>query len=203
LRLSWFDQIVPAYWLVRHDILSAQEHLNFSTLGSKLAAIQKVTLYEAVNMIQLGTMPLPAFLRLHPEAKITPEELATLKAYLAPWTPAPGGDGKTSAATAAVPSAIPTPVNLAAVQPEFDGFPFDPAFKSWKLISTTDRGDNNTFRFVLGNDIAVLAARTGTMPNAGLCRVKEPERLLIRCRAFDVRHSPTMLEGWIIHPLFL
>lgn len=33
-RLSWFDQIVPGYWLVRHDILTAREHLNFSTLGS-------------------------------------------------------------------------------------------------------------------------------------------------------------------------
>ena len=32
-RLSWFDQIVPAYWLVRYDILTAREHLNFSTTG--------------------------------------------------------------------------------------------------------------------------------------------------------------------------
>src|SRR5580698_1690979 len=29
-RLSWFDQIVPAYWLVRHDVLTARQHLNFS-----------------------------------------------------------------------------------------------------------------------------------------------------------------------------
>lgn len=34
-------------------------------------------------------MPLPEFIKLHPEAKVTPEELATLKGYLAPWTPAP------------------------------------------------------------------------------------------------------------------
>ena len=34
-RLLWFDEIVPGYWLVRHDILTAREHLNFSTLGSK------------------------------------------------------------------------------------------------------------------------------------------------------------------------
>ncbi|MGC2401663.1 MAG: heme-binding domain-containing protein [Acidobacteriaceae bacterium] len=34
-RLAWFDQIVPAYWLVRRDILIAREHLNFSSLGSK------------------------------------------------------------------------------------------------------------------------------------------------------------------------
>jgi hypothetical protein len=49
------------------------------------------------------------------------------------------------------------------VQAEFDGFPFDPDFENWKPISTTDRGDNNTFRFVLGNDIAQNAARSGNV----------------------------------------
>ncbi|HWB97512.1 MAG TPA: cytochrome P460 family protein [Bryobacteraceae bacterium] len=154
-RLSWFDQIVPAYWVVRHHILTAREHLNFSTLGAKSAA-QKATLYESVNMIRLGAMPLPAFLLLHPEAKVTPEELATLKAYLAPWTSEPR-------APANAPAEIPSSVNLATVQPEFDGFPFDPTFESWKLISTTDRGDNGTFRFVLGNDVSARAARTGSL----------------------------------------
>jgi hypothetical protein len=159
-RLSWFDEIVPGYWLVRHDILTAREHLNFFTLGSAPAAMQKATLYEAVNMIQLGAMPLPKFVRLHPEAKVTPDELGTLKAYLAPWTPAPnpmpsaqpGSGGKIDALA---------PASLAMVQPELNGFPFDPSFESWKPISTTDRGDNHTFRFILGNDVAVKAAQTG------------------------------------------
>ena len=167
-RLSWFDQIVPGYWLVRHDILTAREHLNFSTIGSKPAAAQKGTLYEAVNMMQLGAMPLAQFLRLHPEARVSPEDLATLKAYLAPWTPAtaqpgntPGVGGKTDAPPAAVPAAAPPPVSLAAVRAEFNGLAFDPTFETWKVISTTDRGDNNTFRFILGNDIAVKAAQAG------------------------------------------
>lgn len=172
-RLSWFDQIVPGYWLVRHDILTAREHLNFSTLGSKPAAAQKATLYEAANMIQLGAMPLPSFLKLHPDAKVTPEELATLKAYLAPWSGAPvptngsangagatKGAGSNGAALSAVP---PVPLALATVLPELDGFPFDPSFENWKPMSTTDRGDNNTFRFILGNDVAVEAAQTGNI----------------------------------------
>jgi hypothetical protein len=168
-RLAWFDQIVPGYWLVRHDILTAREHLNFSTLGSKPPAAQKATLYEAVNMIQLGAMPLPSFLKLHPEAKVTPEELSTLKQYLAPWTPAliPIADAqqpnneKTGASM--ISPEIPARVSLQAVPPEFNGFPFDPAFESWKPISTTDRGDNNTFRFILGNDVAVKAAQAGNI----------------------------------------
>jgi len=160
-RLAWFDQIVPAYWLVRHDVLSAREYLNFSTLGSKPPAVQKATLYEAVNMIQMGAMPLPRFTRLHPEAKVTAEDLATLKAYLIPWT-ATSIEGGTVPANGK-PMSYGAPVSLASVQPELDAFPFDPAFENWKPISFTDRGDNNTFRFVLGNDIAIRAAQSGNI----------------------------------------
>jgi hypothetical protein len=49
------------------------------------------------------------------------------------------------------------------VPPEFNGFPFDPNFEGWKPISTTDRGDKNTFRFVLGNNVAVKAALSGNI----------------------------------------
>ena len=26
-RLAWFDEIVPGYWLVRHDVLSGRGHI--------------------------------------------------------------------------------------------------------------------------------------------------------------------------------
>ena len=73
-RLAWFDQIEPAYLIARHDILIARSHLNFSSLGSAPPAVQRAKLFEAVNMIQLGAMPLPQFVALHPDAKVSPEE---------------------------------------------------------------------------------------------------------------------------------
>src|SRR5438270_11035811 len=130
-RLAWFDQIVPGYWLVRHDVLTARDHLNFSTLGSKPAAIQKATLYESVNMMQLGAMPSPRFLALLPDEKLIPVEPATLKAYLAPWTTAPeqpGTEAKAEASPAIVPGGKIQPVSLASVQQEFNGFSFDSDF---------------------------------------------------------------------------
>lgn len=111
-------------------------------------------------MIQLGAMPLPQFVALHPDAKVTSEELETLKAYLAPWTPAADQPGNATPKTNKT-DAAPAPVSLGAVPAEFNGFPFDTSFESWKVISTTDRGDNNTFRLILGNDIAVEAAASG------------------------------------------
>jgi hypothetical protein len=156
-RLAWFDQIVPGYWIVRHDVLTARRHLNFSTLGSQPIAAQRASLFEAVTMIQLGAMPLPQFTRLHPEAKITPDELKMLKDYLAPWGPLAPPSADLPIATSD-PTAI---ASLDTVKPEWNGVAFDPSFKSWKPLSTTDRGDNNTFRFVLGNEIAVKAVRSG------------------------------------------
>lgn len=153
-RLAWFDEIVPAYWLVRHDVLTARERLNFSTLNAKPAPLRKAALYEAVNMMQLGAMPLAQFRMLHPEAKVTAEDLAILKSYLAPWQELP-------------PQSTVAPVTgeigMKRVQPpaEFDGLAFDAGYRNWKTLSFTDRGDNNTFRFVLGNDVAVRAARSG------------------------------------------
>lgn len=151
-RLAWFDQIVPGYWLVRHDILAARAHLNFSTLGSQPAAVQRAYLFESVNMIQLGAMPLPQFTRLHPEARIAPEDLQLLKDYLAPWAALPSPPSGTGLVAAN---------SVGAVKPEWNGVAFDPSFKTWKLLSTTDRGDNNTFRLILGNDVAIKAVRAG------------------------------------------
>jgi hypothetical protein len=168
-RLSWFDQIQPGYWLVRHDILTAREHLNFSTIGAKPAAAQKAALYEAVNMIQLGAMPLPQFTALHPDARVSAEELATLKAYLSPWPLAASqpavtaGGAKADARSGDVPAQQRLLLSLSAVQLEKNGLPFDPQFEGWKLISTTERGDNNTFRFILGNDIAIRAIKSGNI----------------------------------------
>lgn len=160
-RLAWFDEIQPGYWLVRKDILTAREHLDFSTLGSKPPAAQKATLYEAVNMIQLGAMPLPRFTALHPQARVSSAELADLKAWLSPWGPLPEPSTVSGGAQLPeLPAEIP-PVHLENVSAEWNGVAFDPSFEKWKPLSFTDRGDNNTFRFVLGNDIAIQAAESG------------------------------------------
>ncbi len=36
-KLAWFDQVVPAYWLVASDVKRARMHVNFSELGARLA----------------------------------------------------------------------------------------------------------------------------------------------------------------------
>ncbi|MEI9978850.1 MAG: heme-binding domain-containing protein [Edaphobacter sp.] len=163
-KLAWFDQVAPAYWAVASDVKMARAQMNFSEMGKLPEAQQKGFLFEAVNMIQLGAMPLPAYVRLHPEAKVSAEDLAVLRSYLtAPPDAAKAADAAALAVEAA--SAADTEydewvhgkIRTPAVQPEFNGVAFLPDYKSWKAISSTDRFDNHTMRVILGNDVAVKA----------------------------------------------
>jgi hypothetical protein len=154
-KLVWFDQIAPAYWLVAKDVRDARAHLNFSELGAEPAAAQRATLFEAVAQIQLGAMPLPRYLAVHRDEGVTADELNTLKAYLAPFAPAPA-----AAPTPVPPVAVATSAatNVMPAGPSLNGVPYFPDYKNWKLVSTTDRGDNNTLRIITGNDVAIRAA---------------------------------------------
>jgi hypothetical protein len=158
-KLSWFDQIVPAYWIVVRDVTAARKHLNFSEIGRLPPAQQKGLLFEAVNQIRLGAMPLRSYEQLHPESVVTPEQVAVLERYVESISP----ESDASIADIGVADAQygkwisagnlgPAPVAAAA-----NGVEFIPDYKNWKAISSTDRFDNHTTRAILGNEIAVRA----------------------------------------------
>jgi hypothetical protein len=161
-KLPWFDQVVPAHWVVTSDVKEARKHLNFSEIGKLPAAQQRGFLFEAVNFIQMGAMPLPAYLKVHPDARMTPEQLAVLRNYLtAPPAPDPDAAAKAMADASATDAEYDKWVQASQtaldVQPEFNGVAFMPDYKNWKVISNTDRFDNHTMREILGNDVAIKA----------------------------------------------
>jgi Haem-binding domain/Cytochrome P460 len=171
-KLPWFDKVVPAYWLVTSDVKEARKHVNFSEIGALPAAQQKGILFEAVNQIQLGAMPLPEYLHVHPGAAVSPESLAVLRDYLT----APPDASKTAEAAAATAAKAVTDASAADaeygkwvhagavpldVKPEFNGVAYIPDYKNWKVISSTDRFDNKTMREILGNDVAIKAIAEG------------------------------------------
>ncbi len=161
-KLPWFDRVVPAYWLVRSDVLMARKRLNFSEIGAQPPAKQRAMLYEGLNQVLLGAMPLPSYLAVHRGAVVTPEQAAVLRAYLTPAGPMPA----TSAAdVAAADEEYRAWVGNAAGQMQVkdapNGMKFIPDYKNWKEISTTERFDNDTMRVILGNDVAVRAIAAG------------------------------------------
>jgi hypothetical protein len=157
-RLPWFDQVVPAYWLVASDVKKARSHLNFSEIGKLPAAQQKAFLFEAVNQIQMGAMPLPSFRRVHPDTVVTAAQLKVLRDYLAPPATSSAASADDIAAADAEYSKWIRPSGLPMqVAPALNGVAFLPDYKNWKAISSTERFDNHTMRVILGNDIAIKA----------------------------------------------
>jgi Haem-binding domain/Cytochrome P460 len=156
-RLSWFDEPVPAYWLVVSDVTKGRKRLNFSEIGNLPVAQQNGLLFESMSQIEAGAMPLPAYRRLHPESVISPEQLAIMKNYLGSLelkqaaTPA-----EINAADAQYDNWI-SQTSAPTVSPAPNGIAFMPDYKNWRAISSTDRPDNRTMREILGNDIAARA----------------------------------------------
>jgi hypothetical protein len=91
--LKWFDKIVPVSWVVAHDVRRARKHLDFSEIGKLPASDQRLLLFDAVNQIQLGAMPLEGYRRVHPASSVTPDQLDTLRRYVASQAPPEGCSG--------------------------------------------------------------------------------------------------------------
>ena len=80
-RLSWHDRIAPVSWLVAADIKTARSRFNLSTWDTLSKADQQGRLWEMVNMVVSGKMPLAAYAAIHPESKLSAKDVEVLKAY--------------------------------------------------------------------------------------------------------------------------
>jgi len=146
-RLAWFDRIAPAYWLVVQHVNQGRHALNFSDFDRLPAAQQRGALFESINQILAGAMPPRSYQLLHPESRITREQVEILKQYLIAQL-------RDHPLTPTSPPSSPTPVDA---RPAPNGIRFVPEYKNWKAVSSTDRFDNRTMRIVLGNEVAVAA----------------------------------------------
>lgn len=178
-QLVWWDHIAPMQWVVASDVQRARAVLNFSELGDKPVAEQRAEMYESVNQIALGAMPMKLYLIGHPHAGVTAEELGVLKAWLAPFAavlkPAQGlrldrglkppSTPKEEEAGAGGDAAGEVKHVEAPAGPSPNGVPFLPGFADWKVVSTTDRGDNHTLRIITGNELAIKAIAAHELPS--------------------------------------
>jgi len=89
-RWPWYAWVAPVSWLVAHDVSEGREHLNFSTWNRYDAEERADNLEDIAEMLEEGEMPPWFYLPLHPDARFSDAELATLRA----WTDAsPSADG--------------------------------------------------------------------------------------------------------------
>lgn len=69
-RWPWYSYIAPVSWLVQHDVEDGRSEFNVSEWGMP----RKNEGDEAAEKVREGEMPLPIYLIMHPEARLSAEE---------------------------------------------------------------------------------------------------------------------------------
>jgi hypothetical protein len=77
----WYARVAPASWLLAWDVNEGREHLNFSTWNRLNDADRQHAFEEIQEEVESGAMPLPIYLPLHPEARLSDQD----KVILATW----------------------------------------------------------------------------------------------------------------------
>lgn len=78
----WYSRVAPVSWLVAHDTNEGREHLNFSTWNRLSIPEQHEALDELWEEVESGGMPLPIYLPLHPEARLSDADKAAIQAWV-------------------------------------------------------------------------------------------------------------------------
>ena len=71
----WYTNVAPVSWLAAHDVQEGRAALNYSEW-------QPNQENEAVEAVLAGKMPMPIYLAIHPEARLTQAETQALIAGL-------------------------------------------------------------------------------------------------------------------------
>lgn len=80
-RWPWYAYVAPVSWLVVADVDGARGDVNFSSWELMNAKDEANARHETWKEIEKGKMPLPKYVRLHPEARLSPEDVAVLRAW--------------------------------------------------------------------------------------------------------------------------
>lgn len=80
----WYSNIAPASWLVADDITHGRKKMNFSDWTALSPAKRESRLNEICEEIKADEMPLPKYLLLHSDAKLSPSD----KDILCKWVEA-------------------------------------------------------------------------------------------------------------------
>ncbi|QEM14233.1 heme-binding domain-containing protein [Mucilaginibacter rubeus] len=160
---AWYGRIAPASFLVAHDIREGRSRFNFSEWDKNPPVVQELLLWEMVNAIEQGKMPLSRYSLLHSGSRVSASDLAILKKYVntlpgrhkVDTAPIVKPDTITSKLADAKPSQVPVSLN---------GVPYYPDYKNWKIISVTDKYDGGSMRVVYANAMMYNAIKSKKMP---------------------------------------
>ena len=85
----WYSKVAPMSWLVARDVERARKIMNLSEWSAQAGRTPQSAigvLAAACSGVQSGRMPLPQYVMMHPEAKLTAEDKAAFCSWSAQET---------------------------------------------------------------------------------------------------------------------
>jgi hypothetical protein len=71
----WYSYVAPMSWLIEKDVQEGRIHMNLSRWDQYTAATQGEILAKLSAVVRTRQMPLPRYLRLHPNAQLSDAEI--------------------------------------------------------------------------------------------------------------------------------
>ena len=71
----WYAAVQPVGWWLAWHVNDAKRHLNFSEFATYAAKRERKKLGEIADEVETHGMPLKPYTWMHPEARLTPEEI--------------------------------------------------------------------------------------------------------------------------------
>jgi Haem-binding domain len=81
-RWPWYSRVAPLSWLVARDVALGRKELNFSEWGSYYPQTRKRKLQWIGRVLRERSMPPRAYRLIHPGARLTAAERATLDRWI-------------------------------------------------------------------------------------------------------------------------
>lgn len=90
----WYTNIAPVSWLVAGDVEHGRKKMNFSIWGRMSETKQASKFDDITDELKDGKMPLPKYLLMHPDAKLTQADKDLLIGWARAMSDSLGGGDK-------------------------------------------------------------------------------------------------------------
>ena len=77
-RYPWYAEIQPTAWWLNQHVDHAKNELNFSRFAAYATRHKRQKLEAAIDEVTDKAMPLPSYLILHHDARLSPEQIKAL-----------------------------------------------------------------------------------------------------------------------------
>lgn len=82
-RWPWYSQVAPVSWFVIEHVNHGRSHFNYSDWAQYDGEAAARLIKNSCDLARQGEMPLPSYVRMHGETRLTPADVEALCS----WTP--------------------------------------------------------------------------------------------------------------------